>query len=111
MCVNICTGSLLPLHFAGSLPHLSSLSLTDNPLTSPPQQVVRQGTKAVLAFLRARWQEEREGESGKSGKGDGVWQQGMSCAEQKLPPYLWYPLLLFQSVQVMNGVDTGCCSA
>ena len=61
-----------PLHRTGSLPHLSSLSLTDNPLVSPPQHVVRQGTKAVLAYLRARWQEETESDSGRRpGRGGG----------------------------------------
>ena len=51
---------------AGSLPHLSSLSLTDNPLTSPPQHVVRQGTRAVLAYLRLRWEEDNKGNTGGS---------------------------------------------
>ena len=64
-----CACVVFPLRCAGSLPHLSSLSLTDNPLTSPPQHVVRQGTRAVLAYLRSRWQEEGEGDPGRSWEG------------------------------------------
>ncbi len=36
----------------GQLTQLKELVLSDNPLTSPPPEIVKQGVKAVLAFLR-----------------------------------------------------------
>lgn len=38
----------------GHLTHLDTLDLSDNPLVSPPPDVVAQGTAAVLAYLRAQ---------------------------------------------------------
>jgi internalin A len=36
------------------LPHLEHLIVTKNPLTSPPPEIIAEGGKSVLAFLRAR---------------------------------------------------------
>jgi internalin A len=36
----------------GQLQYLQRLWLDDNPLESPPPEVVEQGTEAVLAYLR-----------------------------------------------------------
>ncbi|MGH9840505.1 MAG: COR domain-containing protein [Blastocatellia bacterium] len=36
----------------GNLPHLKELILEGNPLQSPPPEIVKQGTAAVLAYLR-----------------------------------------------------------
>ncbi len=41
----------------GHLSSLESLDVDDNPLNEPPVEVIQQGTKAVLAYLRARFQE------------------------------------------------------
>ena len=38
----------------GQLMELESLYLEGNPLKSPPPEVVKEGTKAVLAYLRER---------------------------------------------------------
>ncbi len=37
----------------GQLTSLTILDLGDNPLSSPPPEVTAQGTKAIVAFLRA----------------------------------------------------------
>ena len=36
------------------LTNLTSLSLDNNPLTSPPSEIVQQGTQAILAYLQQR---------------------------------------------------------
>jgi hypothetical protein len=38
----------------GHRTHLDTLDLSENPLVSPPPDVVAQGTAAVLAYLRAQ---------------------------------------------------------
>ena len=37
----------------GLLRHLNGLNLTDNPLEFPPPEVLKEGTRATLAFLRS----------------------------------------------------------
>jgi internalin A len=39
--------------FLGQLPKLENLSVAGNPLTFPPPEIVSQGTKAILEYLRA----------------------------------------------------------
>lgn len=41
----------------GKLSKLSNLNIEDNPLISPPPEIVAQGTKAILAYLREQAQE------------------------------------------------------
>lgn len=40
----------------GNLTHLTALSLNDNPLISPPQEIVQQGAQVILAYLREQCQ-------------------------------------------------------
>jgi len=36
------------------LPKLKSLDVQDNPLTSPPPEIVKQGLRSILDYLRKR---------------------------------------------------------
>jgi len=40
----------------GQLRHLTKLDFDNNPLTSPPPEILQQGIKAVLAYLREQLQ-------------------------------------------------------
>ena len=48
---------------AGSLKRLSNLSLWDNDLEFPPNHVVKQGTRAVVSFLKEKLREMEHGHS------------------------------------------------
>jgi GTPase SAR1 family protein len=67
----------------GQLTNLTELDLDENPLESPPPEVVKQGTKAVLAYLR----ELEKGEKGRYEAkllilGDGS--EGKTCVSRAL---------------------------
>lgn len=61
--------------FKGELSQLNGLGLADNPLTSPPPHVVREGTNAVLSYLRdqlrvGKEEEEKDEEGGVGAKAE-----------------------------------------